>query len=233
MDSRPETQQPVPDEAHLCGWQSSFSAFYHAHSESIVDRLRLFVRDAGQEQSDAWRVHVPAIQTECREMAAADQAADDYSVILEYQLPYDFRRPDLIVLEQAAVVVVEMKGRQGIGRAALDQVLAYARDLRAYHEDCQTRAVVPVLVSAEASSPPSLRDSVWVCHPTDADSLMSSIARQHPGPALVRDEFLREDAYVPLPSIVQAARQLFETKDCRSFAVLGRRLSPRSPISQK
>jgi hypothetical protein len=201
-----------PDD-DTCGWRSDLPTFYGAPAASVVERLNRFVRDAGTEQYEAWRTHVPALQRECRELATQDTGTPGYSAILEYQLPYDLRRPDLIVLERAAVVVAELKGHFGLRRAALDQVLAYARDLRGYHSACADRAVVPVLITTAAARPPLTQDGVLVCHPADFDGVLAGIARAHPGEPPRADDFVAPGAYVPLPTIVQAARQLFETRE--------------------
>jgi hypothetical protein len=196
-----------------CGWRSTFPVFYGTEAATIIERLQGFVRETSPQQYDAWRTHVPALQRECRELSERDSAAPGYSAILEYQLPYDLRRPDVIVLERAAVVVIEMKGHTGLSRAAFDQVIAYARDLRAYHRECAERPVVPVVITTGAPRPQATREGVRLCHPRDFDQVLSEIAIEHPGPALEPSAFLAEGTYVPLPTIVQAARQLFETRE--------------------
>lgn len=197
-----------------CGWHSDLPAFYEAPAGTIVERLTAFVRDSGARQQDAWSRHVPDLQRECRELVTRDMEARKYSAILEYQLPYDLRRPDIIFLERAAIVVAELKGwKGGLSQAAFDQVLAYARDLRAYHVSCAERTVVPVLVTAAAARPPTQQSEVHICHPADLDAVLEAIAGDTNGTSPSTDEFLAPGAYVPLPTIVQAARQLFETHD--------------------
>jgi len=51
------------------------------------------------------------LQRECRELVAAYDAARTYTAILEYELPRESRRPDVIVLENGVVVVLELKGK--------------------------------------------------------------------------------------------------------------------------
>ncbi|MGB7215710.1 MAG: DNA/RNA helicase domain-containing protein [Gammaproteobacteria bacterium] len=196
-----------------CGWRSDLPTFYQTMSATVVSRLIDFVRDASPEQQSAWRTHVPVLQEECRELAHHDAFANSYTAILEYQLPYELRRVDLIVLERAAVVVAEIKGYHGLTSAAFDQVLAYARDLRAYHRECANRPVVPVLISSAAARPPWRREGVTVCHPEDVDTVLSEIAHEHPGAPARAEDFVAPGAYLPLPTIVQAARQLFETRE--------------------
>jgi hypothetical protein len=197
-----------------CGWHSDLPTFYEAPAGTIVQQLTAFVRDSGARQQDAWSRHVPNLQRECRELVLRNAEARQYSAILEYQLPYDLRRPDIIFLERAAIVVAELKGwKGGLSQAAFDQVLAYARDLRAYHASCADRTVVPVLVTAAAPRPSTRQGEVHICHPTDLNKVLESLASDSKGTPPSMDEFLAPGAYVPLPTIVQAARQLFETHD--------------------
>ena len=91
-----------------------------------------------------------------------DSAATKYSTLLEYELPLDFRRPDVVLLVAGGVVVVELKGKADASQADIDQVASYARDLRCYHRDCESRGVVPVLVPtrrSRTSSGPERRPS--------------------------------------------------------------------------
>lgn len=199
-----------PREPYSAGWASDLPTFRGAAPRVVCLRLQDFVRDAGPEQVDAWARWVPALQTEADALLAAHDPARDYTAILEYQLPRDLRRPDVIVLEQGVVVVLELKGRPDATRAGLDQVLAYARDLRTYHAACHTRPVVPVLVVSGAANAAKVVDGAWVVGPRGVHALLGELARTLSGPPLRLDAFLADDAYEPLPSIVQAARALFE-----------------------
>lgn len=201
-----------PSSYNRYGWQSSLPDF--ARSEPRVFRLQLqqFVADASPEQIRAWDQSIPWLQRECRELEVRDSAAHEYTAILEYELPRDSRRPDVIVLERGAVAVLELKGAPFPTRAALDQALGYARDLAAYHAACAGRRVTPVLLFRGGSATPVLRDGVYVVGPEGLDALFEqlSVADQ---PVIDTREFLAADAYAPLPTIVQAARELFHRRE--------------------
>jgi len=199
--------------SNACGWEGSIPRFVEETADGIVGSLKAFVRDASPEQVAAWGTHVPDLQRECKEWREKNSQVGGYSTVLEYQLPYEFRRPDVVVLANAAVVVIEMKGATGVSRAALDQAHAYARDLAAYHVECAERRVVPVLLSGGSSRPPVLRESVYVCHPSDLDALLEEVASSSPGESLSPARLLADGAYCPLPTVVAAARQLFETRE--------------------
>ena len=58
--------------------------------------------------------------------------------MLEYVLPMEGgRRPDVLVLENGVVVVLEFKGRDRWDISDVDQALGYKRDLENYHSVCQ------------------------------------------------------------------------------------------------
>ncbi len=72
--------------------------------------------------------------------------ARDYSAILEYEMPMESRRADVVLLVGVGVMVIELKGKLYPSQADLDQAAAYARDLRNYHRECNSRDVTAVLV---------------------------------------------------------------------------------------
>ncbi len=197
------------------GWVSDLPTFHGTAPRVVQLRLGAFVRDAGDAQQRAWEHWIPSLQTEAGALLAVDPDARTYTAILEYELPRDARRPDVLILEAGIVVVLELKGRPSATRAGLDQVLAYARDLRAYHADCHARPVIPVLVTASANANAERRDGAFVVAPRGLHRLLAAIARDHAtaAPPLDPTAFLRDDAYEPLPSIVTAARRLLTTGD--------------------
>ena len=163
------------------GWQSDFDTFTSSDPRIVRRRLQQFLTDASQEQVTAWDQCIPSLQTECRELTAREPAAREYTAILEYELPRDFRRPDVIILESGCVVVIEFKGLLNPTQAALDQALGYARDLAAYHAACAGRTVVPVLVTRGADRTPILLDKVYVVGATGLDSLLARIFHRSAG----------------------------------------------------
>jgi hypothetical protein len=132
------------------GWESSFSEFREAQPKRIRERLIAFVRDPSPEQIRSWDDAIPPLQTEVSKALIRDELAKQYSAILEYELPMESRRPDVILLVGAGVMVIELKGKLYPTQADLDQASAYARDLRNYHRECDGREVTPVLVPTRA-----------------------------------------------------------------------------------
>jgi len=190
------------------GWRSSVGEFTRSEPKLVRLELNKFVADASPEQIRAWDQCIPWLQRECRELEVRDTSAHEYTAILEYQLPRDSRRPDVLVLERGCVAVLELKGTLHASQAAIDQALGYARDLAAYHAACADRRVTPVLLVRGGGPIAHLRDGVYVVGPAGLDTLLAELTVSGE-PLISATDFLAADAYAPLPTIVQAARQLF------------------------
>lgn len=193
------------------GWQSDLRTFSGSEPKVVRLCLQNFVSDASPEQVRAWDQSIPWLQRECRELTVRDSAASEYTAILEYELPRDSRRPDVIVLERGCVVVLEIKGYPYASQAAVDQALGYARDLRAYHAACAGRTVTPVLLIRGSNVEPVVRDGVYIVSPEGLDKFLDEISSDSE-PRVTVEDFLAPNAYAPLPSIVQAARELFHKR---------------------
>jgi len=194
------------------GWQSDLETFSRSEPRVVRLQLQQFVADASPEQIRAWDQSIPWLQRECRELGVRDTASSEYTAILEYELPRDSRRPDVIVLERGCVAVLELKGALHASRAAVDQALGYARDLAAYHAACAGRRVTPVLLVRGGGPEAILRDGVHVVGPEGLDTLLERLSVSGE-PLISAMDFLAPDAYAPLPTIVQAARELFERRE--------------------
>ena len=190
------------------GWESDFPAFRSTPPGRVRERLQSFLPDASPEQIRAWRDSIPPLQQEVDEVLLRDTLAAHYSAILEYELPMESRRPDLLLLVGDGVLVVELKGKLEPSQADLDQAAAYARDLRCYHRECRDRRVEPVLVPTRAHGYVRVEGGVHVCGPDALDGLVDRLSEAKPGTVIDRARFLDESAYCPLPTLVQAAREL-------------------------
>ncbi len=136
------------------------------------------------------------------------------------------RRPDVVLLLGGPVLVLELKGKALAQRVDIDQAAAYARDLRGYHRECSDRVVEPVLVLIHASGYLANESGVQVVGPDVLDEVAQALTEAHPGPGAVLDRFLDPSAYRPLPSLVEAARQLLETGDIGRIGSIDHKTRP-------
>jgi Uncharacterized conserved protein (DUF2075) len=201
-------ETPPPDEARR-GWASDFDRFAATPATAVVSRLKTFISDASLQQIRAWNESIPMLQQEIGEVREVRERAAHYSALLEYQLPLESRRTDAILLLSDAVIVIELKGKTHPSDADVDQAHAYARDLRCYHAECETRPVHAVLVPTRARGNLGEVRGVHVCGPDVLDRVLEQLDEGREGLLVDRTRFLSADAYRPLPTLVRAARELF------------------------
>lgn len=188
-------------------WAGSVAAFLETPEEEILSRLTRFARETGAPQLFAWDRSVGALR---RELGQCIPAASEFGLVLEFELHRSGgRRPDLIILENGVVVVVEFKNRVQAEPADIDQVLGYVRNLEDYHAGCRGRSLVPILVPVGMTGEAYESRGVRVVPPDGLGKLVRELARAGAGK--------RADAaawtaapYEPLPALVDAARLLFE-----------------------
>ena len=204
----------MSDEARR-GWDSCFRVFGDTEASAIVVRLKAFVPDAGASQIRAWNDAMPPLQQEVREVLDACSTAAYLTAILEYELPMEARRTDVILLTRGTIVVLELKGKRVPSQADLDQAAAYARDLRCYHRECADRPVLPIVVPMQAKGYIGLQAGVHVAGPDALDTLLRGLQEAPDTPPLSATAFPASSAYRPLPTLVQAARELFFTGQLR------------------
>ena len=200
-------------ETGQAGWRGTIPAFVMEESASIRRALEDFIEDAGDSQKRAWRDSIPQLKEVFDRYLSGDSPGKN-GAILEYTLPMEQgRRPDVIVLDNGAVIVLELKGYGIVKQEDVDQTSAYARDLRHYHSMCRDRQVVPILVPLRLPRGPWERNGeVLVCGPDMLPGLLQQITAASESTALDSEDFLGGD-YEPMPTLVEAARRMFEEGD--------------------
>lgn len=177
--------------------------------ETVIDSLVTFTPDAGPSQHVAWKRSIRVLQREVVQTIAGEPTAGDYWTLLEYELPRERgRRPDVVALENGVVVVLEFKDKAGPDQADVDQVSAYARDLRHYHEASHGLEVLPVLVPTKFLGSRRHIGDVELCPPDEVHRLLLEHTRRQLGQTIDGRAWL-EAPYAPLPGLVEAARMLY------------------------
>jgi len=197
------------------GWQSDLPDFRDTRASLIRDKLCQFIGNPSNQQIHAWDESIPPLQNEAAEIIEWNTEAASYSAILEYELPMEARRPDVILLANGAILVLECKSKAVPTQADVDQVAAYARDLRCYHRSCHQRTVIPIVVPFGMKGYQGQENHVHVAGPDVIDQLVSELEQKTPVDLISPEEFLAEDAYRPMPTLVQAARELFHSGTLR------------------
>lgn len=161
----------------------------------------------GAPQLFAWHRSIGVLREQFQQ-CLPDAAG--FGLVLEFELPRSGgRRPDLILLENGTVLVVEFKNRVDVELSDLDQVGNYARDLEDDHDGCRDRQLVPVLVPIGMNRPCYEVDDVHVVPPSELGRLVRTLSTHARGRRADVNAWTTAP-YAPLPALVQAARLLFE-----------------------
>lgn len=126
------------------------AALVSALSEASKERPSLAPSDS---QITAWRNCARILQRELAPILVHTPSFANWSCVFEYELPRERgRRPDVVLLGAQTVLVLEFKDFAKPLAQHIDQVSAYARDLRHYHSECRDKSVKPVLVLTQATA---------------------------------------------------------------------------------
>ncbi len=197
-----------PSKTHA--WAGDLPLLVSTPRTIIRARLDAFLPDAGDAQRRAWDEELDILQAEGAKVIALHPQTREHAAVLEYTLPREAgRRPDVVVLQNGRVVVVEFKQTGQLRRADLDQAAAYARDLAGYHTGCDGLEVVALLVLCGARALSRQVDGVFVVPAAELARKLVELAREGDGPPPDLSRFL-EGEYAPLPTLVAAARMLFD-----------------------
>jgi hypothetical protein len=197
-----------------CGWSGTVAEFLTENSATLRDGFSALLHTLnlpiGDQQVRAWADSIRVLKRECHELIADVPAVGDWGLVLEYELPREGgRRPDVVLLCGNSAHVVEFKGRTYAEQSDIDQVEAYARDLREYHAASHGLDVQAVLALDDAQIPAQKVDNVTVVGGKSIASYVESLGEQGTFDRKRLDRWLEAD-YEPLPALVAAARRIFE-----------------------
>ena len=139
-------------------------------------------------------------------------------IAFEYAIPRMGKRIDIVLLYQGIVFALEFKvGEKNYPNPALEQSLDYAVDLKNFHEQSHSRAIVPIVIATEAGDNElaiqSYTDRVY--HPIKSNqnnfvSHIKQLAEEiNEEQALDPVEWI-ESIYKPTPTIIEAAQALYK-----------------------
>lgn len=160
-----------------CGWESKLGVFVTSDRDVVIKSLEAFIQDVSESQKRAWKDEVKILQSAGGASLACDPTASEYQSILEYQLPLESRRPDVVLLENGNILVIEFKGKDIPTVADVDQVSAYARDLRNYHRYCANRAVHALLIPCRYTGRTYQLNGTHIVNPKDLNTLINSLSK--------------------------------------------------------
>ncbi len=198
-----------------CLYEDDFRGFLHADEKSIMGTL---IEDYnGQVQStqvDAWKEEISILHDVVFRLSSGNG-----HIVFEYDIPRLGKRVDAVLLYRGVIFCIEFKvGQSSILESDIDQVFDYALDLKNFHKFSEDKIIVPILVATNYSNySTQIQVSAYddkVINPlvSNGDGLISiidNVLHTYPDEASV-DERWSISPYAPTPTIIEAARSLYE-----------------------
>lgn len=166
------------------------------------------------EQKKAWENSIIFLQPAIRFLLLNHKESADYVIVFEYELPRERgRRPDVLLLIKSSIIVLEFKERYNLESSYIDQVSAYARDLKNYHEYSHDLKFIPILVMSSQKELDTISKDVQIISLDNFNNKVSQILTlEKSQSSLIDYKTWLDGDYAPLPSLIQAARTIFRNE---------------------
>ena len=183
--------------------------FLRADPDRVLGALTRAAKDVTEEQKDAWLKEIDVLQRELRGAGGR--------LFLEFVIPRMGKRADAVLVHAGTVFVMEFKVKsRKYDKAAVEQCVDYALDLKNFHEGSRDIPIVPVLVATEAKTRARgsyTKDKDGVFFPVKVGkrglgAAIAGIAEEHPAGAIEPVRWERFP-YNPTPTIIEAALAMY------------------------
>jgi hypothetical protein len=190
------------------------------HADDILGALtRHHHHSLELTQKRAWLEQIDILRTLLPKLA-------DAHLLLEFSIPRMGKRADAVLLYGGIVFVIEFKiGATQFDRNAIDQVEDYALDLKNFHEGSHSVPVSPILVATAVTVVPE-QSIEWApdrtARPLRVNAaglrdLIYNISVTTDAPRLDTEHWMNT-GYKPTPTIIEAARALYEHHSVNEIA---------------
>ena len=198
-----------------CLYSSSFAEFLNTDDHLIFGVLcDQYHGEAVTTTREAWKSEISIMKD-----VIAPFSNKDGKIVFEYNIPRLGKRVDVVLLLEGIVFCLEFKvGESRVLEADIDQVLDYALDLKNFHKFSQDKLIVPILVATNyRSATTRIQLSVYddkVVNPLvsgqlGVSTLILKVLNEFPDELPVDSNWIISP-YAPTPTIIEAARTLYE-----------------------
>ena len=198
-----------------CLYNNSFTAFVLEAEETVLgvlcDNYHGEIRTTSLE---AWKEEISIMQE-----VLSGLEDKEGQIIFEYDIPRLGKRIDVVLLYKGIIFCIEFKvGESKILEADVDQVLDYALDLKNFHKFSDNKIIAPILVATNYTESSSIvQMSVYddkIINPliTGKSGIFDQITivlKKYPNEESVDENWIISP-YAPTPTIIEAARALYE-----------------------
>lgn len=196
-------------------FSSDFSSFYQADKDTILgEMISIYHGSLLSTSTNAFEQEILIMKE-----IVKDFISEEGKIIFEYNIPRLGKRIDVVLLLKGIIFCLEFKaGKVDEQGTDVDQVFDYALDLANFHKLSLDRIIVPILIPTEYSSysndviKSAYSDNVVNPLVTGKEYLLDviyNVINHYPHEKPI-DEQWEISPYSPTPTIIEAARALYE-----------------------
>ncbi|MCR5106414.1 MAG: DUF2075 domain-containing protein [Eubacterium sp.] len=198
-----------------CLYNNSFEGFLNESDKSVFGSIHMsYHGEALTTTNEAWESEISIMKD-----VVSGLNDKDGQIIFEYDIPRLGKRIDVVLLYKGIIFCLEFKvGQNKILEADVDQVLDYALDLNHFHKFSQNRIIVPILVATNyEKASTEIKKSGYdekVINPLMTGKqgvlgLITKVIDVYPNERAIDENWIISP-YAPTPTIIEAARSLYE-----------------------
>ena len=202
--------------SNRCLFSCSFTEFLSEDDNSVFGMFcDNYHGDALTSTREAWKNEITIMKK-----VLAQLSSSGGQIIFEYDIPRLGKRIDVVLLIKGIVFCLEFKvGQSQILESDIDQVLDYALDLKNFHKFSQQAIIVPILIATKYRDSTSIiQQSIYddkVVNPfvtgeNDIARLINEVLDIYPNEQEIDENWIISP-YSPTPTIIEAARTLYES----------------------
>lgn len=195
------------------GYESSVNEFKNEDNNYILGELtKNYNFELGDLQKNAWISQINILKEQL-------STIDNGDIIFEYTIPRMGSIIDNVLLIDGLVFIIEFKvGETEYKKADLDQLENYIKILKNYHYESRNNILIPILVATEAETTNNQfelhENNIFTTLKANKENLYDIISK-------ICEEYKTDNdlsnwsksKYAPTPSILEAARKLYETHE--------------------
>ena len=195
-------------------YEKSISEFLEESTEQIFGEIDLNYnyQSTKKQQKDAWESQIEILKAQLSDL-------DDGKIIFEYDIPRMGNVIDNVILTNGLIFVLEFKvGSENYETSNINQLDNYVQLLEHYHEESRNKVIVPILVETEAESIENVIQKndknifdIIKANKNNLSDIIIPIINNYKN-----DDDLSNwsnSRYAPTPTILEAARTLYETHE--------------------
>lgn len=203
--------------ANRCLYNASFKKFLSSDKMEVLGILHdNFHGEALTTTNEAWKGEIELLQ---KVLVPWENEAGE--IVFEYDIPRLGKRIDVVLLLRGIIFCLEFKvGQNDALQSDVEQVMDYALDLKNFHRFSHDRTIVPILIPTNYQRrstvffPSVYDDAVYNPLIVGADQLQNLLISVLEYSGATKADAIENwiiSPYTPTPTIIEAARTLFES----------------------